>query len=181
MFEYFTDRAKRAVVASQDEALAFRHDFIGTEHMLLGLAGTDESTAHEVLMEHAVDVSRARDETVRLWDEAGVAATGGQAAKEALSSIGIDVEEIRRQADSTFGPGAFQYPRPAYTPRAKKALELSVREARALGQEHIGTEHVLLGLLAEGGGRAIEVLGGLEVDIAVLRQAVLSRVAPKAS
>ncbi|WP_443072679.1 Clp protease N-terminal domain-containing protein [Streptomyces sp. RPT161] len=181
MFEYFTDRAKRAVVASQDEALAFRHDFIGTEHMLLGLAGTDESTAHEVLAEHGVDVSRARDETVRLWEEAGVVGTGGQAAKDALSSIGIDVEEIRRQADSTFGTGAFQYPRPAYTARAKKALELSVREARALGHEDIGTEHVLLGLLAEGEGLAIKVLTALEVDVAALRQTILSRVAPQAS
>nr|WP_308213645.1 Clp protease N-terminal domain-containing protein [Streptantibioticus rubrisoli] len=126
-------------------------------------------------------MSRARDETVRLWDEAGIVGTGGQAAKDALSSIGIDVEAIRRRADSTFGPGAFQYPRPAYTPRAKKALELCVREARALGQENIGTEHMLLGLLAEGEGVAIKVLGALEVEPAALREAVLARVAPQAS
>ncbi len=149
MFELFTDRARRVVVAAQDEALTLGHDFIGTQHMLLGLAATGDSLAAEVLSEHGVAASRARDETVRLLTAAGVPVTGGQAAKDALSSIGIDIEEIKRRADDTFGAGAFQYPRPAFTPRAKKALGMALGESRALGHDYIGPEHLLLGLLAE--------------------------------
>ncbi|MFD9635516.1 Clp protease N-terminal domain-containing protein [Streptomyces violascens] len=179
MFEFFTERAKRAIVASQDEALALGHDFIGTEHILLGLAGTDDSTAWDALAARGVEVDRARQETVRILEAAGVPSTGGQPAKDALASIGIDVEEIKRQADSTFGPGAFQYPRPAYTPRAKKVLEATLREAKALGHDRFGTEHMLLGLLAAGdGGRGLEVLVALGADPAGLRAEVLSRVAP---
>jgi len=181
VFEFFTDRARRAVVLSQDEAIALGHDFIGTEHILLGLVGTDGSTAGDVLREQGVELTRAREETVRILEAAGVAASGGQPAKDALASLGIDVEEIQRRADDTFGPGAFQYPRPAYTPDAKKALEQTLREARALGHEKFGTEHILLGLLAAGEGRGLEVLAALEVDRASLREAVLARVAPEAS
>ncbi|WP_370423791.1 Clp protease N-terminal domain-containing protein [Streptomyces sp. QH1-20] len=118
---------------------------------------------------------------MRLLKAAGIVATGGQPAKDALSSIGIDVEEIQRQANANFGPGAFQYPRPAYTPDAKKALEHTLSEARALGQEKFGTEHILLGMLAAGEGRGLEVLAALRVDPDGLREAVLSRVARDAS
>lgn len=177
MFEFFTDRARRAVVLSQDEAIALGHDFIGTEHILLGLIGTDQSTAGDVLREQGVELAQARAETVRILKAAGIVASGGQPAKDALSSIGIDIEEIQRRADGAFGPGAFQYPRPAYTPDAKKALEHTLREARALGHEKFGTEHILLGLLATGQGRGLEVLAALEVDPPSLRQAILTRVA----
>jgi ATP-dependent Clp protease ATP-binding subunit ClpC len=181
VFEFFTDRARRAVVLSQDEAIALGHDFIGTEHILLGLIGTDRSTAGDVLREQGVELTRARAETVRILEAAGIVAAGGQPAKDALSSIGIDVEEIQRRADDTFGPGAFQYPRPAYTPDAKKALEHTLDEARALGHEKFGTEHILLGLLATGQGRGLEVLAALEVDPTGLRQAVLTRVTRETS
>ena len=180
MFDQFTELARRAVVASQDAALSLGHDFIGTEHILLGLAQT-AGTASEVLREHGVELAQAREETVRILAESGVAATGGRAAKDALASIGIDVAEIQRRADDTFGPGAFRFPRPAYTPHAKKALELTVREAAALGHQHFDTEHMLLGLLAEGEGVAIKVLTALHVDPAALRQSVLKRVAAQAS
>ncbi|MEU9192061.1 Clp protease N-terminal domain-containing protein [Streptomyces hundungensis] len=182
MFEFFTERAKQAIVASQDEAIALGHDFIGTEHLLLGLAATEDSTAREALMARGVEVERLRSETVRILEAAGVASTGGRPVKDALASIGIDVEEIKRQADTAFGPGAFQYPRPAYTPRAKKVLEATLGEARALGHERFGTEHMLLGLLAAGdGGRGAEVLAALAVDPAGLREEVLARVAPGAA
>jgi ATP-dependent Clp protease ATP-binding subunit ClpC len=181
MFEFFTNRARDAVVLSQDEAIALGHDFIGTEHILLGLIGTGRSTAGDVLREQGAELTRAREETVRIVAAAGIASTGGQPAKDALSSLGIDVTEIQRRADDTFGPGAFQYPRPAYTPDAKKALEYTLREAKALGHEKFGTEHVLLGLLAAGEGRGLEVLAALEVDPAGLREAVLVRVARDAS
>jgi ATP-dependent Clp protease ATP-binding subunit ClpA len=180
VFERFTELAKRAVTASQDAALALGHDFIGTEHLLLGLIST-AGTAGEVLREQGIELSQAREETVRLLEEAGVAATGGQEVKNALSSLGIDVAEIQRRADSTFGPGAFRFPRPAFTPRAKKALELTLCEAQALGHQHIDTEHVLLGLLAEGEGTAIQVLTALDVETSALRQALLARVTPQAS
>ncbi|MFD6415898.1 Clp protease N-terminal domain-containing protein [Streptomyces sp. NPDC060194] len=177
MFEYFTEHGRAAVVASQDEAVALGHDFIGTEHILLGLVVTEESTAARALREVGVDAERARAETVRICEAAGVPSTGGQPAKDALSSLGIDVEAIKAQADGTFGPGAFQYPRPAYTPEAKKALEQTLAEARALGAERFGTGHVLLGLLSSGGGRGPEVLVALGVGEEVLRRAVLARLA----
>jgi ATP-dependent Clp protease ATP-binding subunit ClpA len=175
VFDIFTDRAKRAIVASQDEAIALGHDFIGTEHILLGLAGTQDSPVGEVLGEAGVALPRAREETVRILEASGVFGNGAQDAKDALSTLGIDVEEIQKRADDTFGPGAFRFPRPAYTPRAKKALELTLRESRALEHDHIGTEHILLGILAEGEGVAITVLNALEVDLAALRPAVLAR------
>ena len=179
MFERFTELAKRAVTASQDAALALGHDFIGTEHLLLGLAAT-AGTAGEVLRERGLELGRARGETV-LLEEAGVAATGGRQAKDALSSIGIDADEIQRRADDSFGPGAFRFPRPAFTPRAKKTLELTYREAQALGNQYIDTEHLLLGLLAEGEGVAIQVLTALGVETVALRQAVLARITQQAS
>ncbi|MFF4410636.1 Clp protease N-terminal domain-containing protein [Streptomyces sp. NPDC001404] len=180
MFDQFTELAKRAVVASQDAALSLGHDFIGTEHILLGLAQT-AGTAGEVLREHGVDLAQTRQKVVRLLEESGASATGGQAAKDALASIGIDVAEIQRRADDTFGPGAFTFPRPAYTPHAKTALELTLREAAALGQQRIDTEHILLGLVAEGEGLALAVLTALDVDPAALRASVLNRVTPQAS
>lgn len=181
MFEIFTGRAKAAVVASQDEAISLGHDFIGTAHVLLGLAGTGDSPAGEVLGEHGVVLERAREEAVRIMAADGVVGNGAQAAKDALSTLGIDIQEIQRRADDTFGPGAFHYPRPAYTPRAKKALEGTLRESKALGHDWIGTEHLLLGLLTQSEGTAVKVLTALEVDIAALRPAVLARLDQRAS
>lgn len=176
MFDLFTELAKRAVVASQDAALALGHDFIGTEHQLIGLAAT-AGTAGEVLRERGVELGRLRDETVRQLAEAGIPATGGDSAKQALSSIGIDVAAIQREADASFGSGAFVYPRPAYTAHAKKSLELSLAEAQALGRPGPDTEHLLLGLLAVTESRGISVLNALDVDVAGLREAVLARAA----
>jgi hypothetical protein len=176
VFEYFTDPAKQAIVTSQDEAIAMGHDFIGTEHMLLGLVATRD-TAGAVLRDHGVELARARDAAVRLSQAAGIPTTGVQDAKDALSAIGIDVGEIQQRADETFGPGAFRFPRPAYTPRAKTVLELTLREAKDLGHEHIGTEHMLLGMLAEGEGHGVQVLKALDVDVDALRSALRTRVA----
>jgi ATP-dependent Clp protease ATP-binding subunit ClpA len=176
VFDRFNELAKRAVVAAQDAALSMGHDFIGTGHVLLGLTQT-AGPAGEALREHGVELKQARDKTAQLLEEAGSAATGGQPAKDALASIGIDVAEIQRRADDTFGPGAFRFPRPRFTPRATKALQLTLREATALGHEHIDTGHLLLGLLAEGDGVAVKVLDKLEVDTGALRETALSRMA----
>ncbi len=95
--------------------------------------------------------------------------------------IGIDVSEIQRRADDTFGAGAFRFPRPAFTPRAKNALRLTLREATDLGHQRVDTEDMLLGLLAESEGVALQVLSALDVDAVALRQSVLDRVARQAS
>ncbi|HEY3751919.1 MAG TPA: Clp protease N-terminal domain-containing protein [Pseudonocardiaceae bacterium] len=181
MFERFTVLAKRAISLAQDEAIALGHDFIGTEHILLGLTGTGDEVAVDVLGGYGVTTVRARDETVRLLTEAGVDTSGGRAATEALAAIGIDVDEIRRHADEAFGPGRFRYPRPPFTSRAKHTLKLTLREAVAMGHTDIGTEHLVLGLLDDPKGVGYQVLTGLGVDPAGLRGTILSRVRPQAS
>lgn len=177
MFEFFTDHGKQAVTASQDEAIALGHDFIGTEHLLLGLLAAESGTAAAVLRGRNVSLARARQETVRVLEAAGIVAAGGQPARDALSSIGIDVAEIQRRADASFGPGAFRFPRPAYTPEARKALENTLDEARTLNRDRFGTEHILLGLLAVPEGHALQVLAALQVDPTALRETVLAQAA----
>ncbi|MEZ0067837.1 ATP-dependent Clp protease ATP-binding subunit ClpA [Streptacidiphilus sp. MAP12-20] len=181
MFDQFTDRAKRSIVAAQDEAVALGYDFIGTEHLLLGLVAVPEATAGALLAESGVELDRAREVTVRLLDAAGIKSGGGQQARDALASLGIDVTEIQRRADDNFGEGAFQFPRPAYTEHAKAALVQTLREAKALGHERFGTEHMLLALLAVGPSppepAAVDVLAALDVDADALRPAVLTRLA----
>src|SRR5687767_7956601 len=124
MFERFTDRARRVVVLAQEEARMLDHNYIGTEHILLGLIHEGE----------------------------GVAAT-------ALEALGISLAEVRSDVESTIGRGD-QAPRVhiPFTPRAKKVLELSLREALQLGHNYIGTEHILLGLVREGEGVGAQVL-----------------------
>ncbi|MEV6052929.1 Clp protease N-terminal domain-containing protein [Streptomyces sp. NPDC052107] len=156
MYDHCSEPARQAVVAAQDAAPALKHDFIGTEHLPLGLAQTAVS-ASEVLRRHGVELGQARRTTERLPAEAGVAATGGQAAKDARASRGIDVAEIQRRADDTFGPGAFRFPRPAFTTRAKKGLEPAAREAHTRGHRVVDTELLLLGGLAQEEGVAVQV------------------------
>ncbi|GCB52737.1 Clp protease N-terminal domain-containing protein [Streptomyces sp. NL15-2K] len=174
MFEFFTDHGKQAVTASQDEAIALGHDFIGTEHLLLGLLAADSGTAAGVLHGQNVDLERARQETVRVLEAAGIPVSKAQPARDALSSLGIDVAEIQRQADTSFGPGAFQFPRPIYTPEARTALTNTLSEARALGRDAFGTEHILLGLLTVPEGHALKVLASFRVDPTTLRETILA-------
>ena len=124
MFERFTDRARRVVVLAQEEARMLNHNYIGTEHILLGLIHEGE----------------------------GVAA-------KALESLGISLDAVRQQVEEIIGQGQ-QAPSGhiPFTPRAKKVLELSLREALQLGHNYIGTEHILLGLIREGEGVAAQVL-----------------------
>jgi ATP-dependent Clp protease ATP-binding subunit ClpA len=139
MFERFTDRARRVVVLAQEEATMLNHNYIGTEHLLLGLIHEGE----------------------------GVAA-------KALESLGISLEAVRQQVEEIIGQGQ-QAPSGhiPFTPRAKKVLELSLREALQLGHDYIGTEHVLLGLIREGEGVAAQALVGLGTDLNRVRQQVL--------
>ena len=138
MFERFTDRARRVVVLAQEEARMLNHNYIGTEHILLGLIHEGE----------------------------GVAA-------KALESLGISQEAVRQQVEEIIGQGQHA---PSghipFTPRAKKVLELSLREALQLGHNYIGTEHILLGLIREGEGVAAQVLVKLGADLNRVRQQV---------
>ncbi|MBV7295905.1 ATP-dependent Clp protease ATP-binding subunit [Corynebacterium sp. TAE3-ERU12] len=139
MFERFTDRARRVVVLAQDEARELNHNYIGTEHILLGLISEGD----------------------------GVAA-------KALESMGISLEAVRNEVVEIIGRGA-QPPNGhiPFTPRAKKVLEYSLREALQLGHKYIGTEHILLGLIREGEGVAAQVLVKLGADLPRVRQQVI--------
>jgi ATP-dependent Clp protease ATP-binding subunit ClpC len=139
LFERFTDRARRVVVLAQEEARLLNHNYIGTEHILLGLIHEGE----------------------------GVAA-------KALESLGISLEAVRSQVEEIIGQGgASPSGHIPFTPRAKKVLELSLREALQLGHNYIGTEHILLGLIREGEGVAAQVLVKLGADLSRVRQQVI--------
>jgi len=139
MFERFTDRARRVVVLAQEEARMLNHNYIGTEHILLGLIHEGE----------------------------GVAA-------KALESLNISLEAVRSQVEEIIGQGqAAPTGHIPFTPRAKKVLELSLREALQLGHNYIGTEHILLGLIREGEGVAAQVLQKLGADLGRVRQTVI--------
>ena len=141
MFERFTDGARRAVVLAQEEARMLNHDYIGTEHILIGL----------------------------LREDGGVAGGG-------LESLGISVDAVRQRVKEIIGTGE-QAPsgHVPFTPRAKKVLELSLRESLQLGHDYIGPEHIMLGLIREGDGVAAQVLVMLGADLNRLRQQVLQR------
>jgi len=139
MFERFTDRARRVVVLAQEEARMLDHNYIGTEHLLLGLIHEGE----------------------------GVAA-------KALEAMGISLDAVRQQVEAIIGRGE-QAPSGhiPFTPRAKRVLELSLRESGVLGHNYIGTEHILLGLVREGEGVAAQVLVKLGADLNRVRQIVI--------
>jgi ATP-dependent Clp protease ATP-binding subunit ClpC len=139
MFERFTDRARRVVVLAQEEARLLNHNYIGTEHILLGLIHEDEGVAAKVLEE-----------------------------------LGISLETVRAKVESIIGAGegapSGHIP---FTPRSKKVLELSLREALQLGHNYIGTEHILLGLIREGEGVGAQILVNLGADLSTVRQTVM--------
>ena len=139
MFERLTDRARRVVVLSQEEARLLAHNYIGTEHLLLGLIHEGE----------------------------GIAAL-------ALQANGVDLEKVRARVEEVIGTGEVA---PAghipFTPRARKVLELSLREALQLGHAYLGTEHLLLGLIREGEGMGAQLLDFLGVDLGELRRKTL--------
>jgi ATP-dependent Clp protease ATP-binding subunit ClpC len=147
MFERFTERARRVVVLAQDEARMLNHNYIGTEHILLGLI-------HE----------------------------GHGLAAKALESLGISLAVVQQQVEEIIGRGQQEPPSGhiPFTPRAKKVLELSLREALQLGHTYIGTEHILLGLIREGEGVAAQVLVGVGVDLNRARQQVIHLVTGRA-
>jgi ATP-dependent Clp protease ATP-binding subunit ClpC len=138
-FADLTDRGRRVLTLAQEEARLLGHNFIGTEHILLGLI-------HE----------------------------GDGVAANALESLGITLDAVRAAVEGTIGPaGSTTTGSPPFTPRARRVLELSRREALQLGHKYIGTEHMLLGLVREGEGVAGQVLIGLGADLSRVRQQVI--------
>jgi ATP-dependent Clp protease ATP-binding subunit ClpA len=139
VFERFTERAREVVVLAHEEARAFGHDYIGTEHLLLGLLREERTIAPRV-----------------------------------LESLGVTLVEVRAQVARIVGQGdAVMSGGIPYTPRAKKVLELSLREAVSLGHHYIGTEHILLGLVREDEGVAARILLDFDVDVEKVRNEVV--------
>ncbi len=171
MFERFTDRARQVVVLAQEESRERRADAIRSEHLLLALYRVPDNLALTVLDGHSV----RREDVVADVDALG---PHGPAAAEALATLGIDLDEVRRQVEDAFGPGALDRTRASrrgkwfaghipFDRGAKKVLELALREALRLDHDYIGCEHVLLGLLhAEGAAQTILLARGARLDTA---------------
>jgi ATP-dependent Clp protease ATP-binding subunit ClpA len=193
MFERFTQAAREAVVGAQVEARALDHGHIGTEHLLLALLTDPAGPAarltgltHDAVAATVRHRVRGTTEPIPDTDEADAAA---------LRAIGIDLAAVRQAIEENFGPGALQLPPPAapkkswwrrttrhvpFTARAKKVLELSLREAIRLRQNFIAPEHILLGILRDNDGLAARLLAEAKVEPAALRTALEAELRPAA-
>jgi ATP-dependent Clp protease ATP-binding subunit ClpA len=178
MFERFSSEAREVVVGASSHAFALKHGWIGTEHLLLGLLDDRDGRAARILEPFGVGREWARAEVERI-----VGRGEPDLDAEALATLGIDLDAVRERVERTFGTGALSGSRRCrrglwrgaalpFTPRAKKVLELSLREAIAMGDDFIGSEHVLLGLAREGDGVAARILGARGVDRAAVRAAL---------
>jgi ATP-dependent Clp protease ATP-binding subunit ClpA len=216
MFERFTGGARAVVVQAQEHARRLGHNYIGCEHLLLAAASTSEP-AGAALREHGVTPEGVEAEIVRLIGLGQAAGLFSALDRDALASIGIDIDAVRAQIEAAFGPdaltragpGACRGNRPArksplallrrscgaghgrgtaagarpagpgghipFTPRAKKSLELSLREARARQESYIGVEHLTLALVGMDAGTVPPILSALGTTQATLRSAILDR------
>ncbi len=178
MFERFTSSAREVVKTALREAGELRHQYVGTEHLLLGVLGQSSGAAATVLAEAHLSPDFVRAEVVRRVG-CGTDQLGAQEA-DALSVLGIDLDAVRAKVEGSFGEGVLDQPhggRPGgrlpFTPRAKKALELSLREAKQLGHHQLGSEHVLLGLIREADGIAGQILA-TKSSLGELRERLLA-------
>jgi ATP-dependent Clp protease ATP-binding subunit ClpA len=186
MFERFSEQARQVVFQAREEARTLRHRYIGTEHLLLALVAPGSGLPHAVLTGAGINYDRVR---AAIEEKIGQGALG-DADAEALRAIGIDLPAVLAKLEEAFGPGALDPPceqprrgllrrrrptppaqgnRVPFAARAKKVLELAVRESLALGHNYIGSEHVLLGLIREGEGLAAQILTEAGVSLAELR------------
>jgi len=193
MFERFTPAARQVVVRGQEDARAFRHLWLGTEHLLLGVLAQPEAPGVSALTDLGVTLNAGRETLSQLVGKGGLC----ESDADALRTLGIDLDEVRKRAEASFGPGALDHdPRrrarrrrpwrrgrcePAAVsghlplmPRAKRALERAAREAATLGDGHIGVEHLLLGLLDPRSNMAVELLRHVGADPEVIRARVLA-------
>ena len=175
MFERFTEEARQTVVLAQQEAREQRAGHIGTEHLLLGIVGQGGTPVADVLARHGLDRATMVAAMARFTGDAALDA-------DALGAVGIDLDAVRARVEATFGPGALdgagrgraQSGHLPFTPRAKKVLELSLREAIALKSGSIGDGHLLLGVLREGEGMAMKVIHDRGIDAPTLREEIRS-------
>jgi len=213
MFERFTGEARAIVVGAQEHARRLGHSFIGCEHLLLAVCGTAEP-AGAALRAHGVIPARVESEIVRLVGPARTRDLLCGLDREALASIGIDLDTVSARIEERFGPGALSQPLPArrrrfrptrlrarrarrerecrggqqpgaggpvvrghlpLTPRAKKSLARTLREAQALRSGHISTEHLALALIGMEDGAVPPILAALGASPAPLRAAILDR------
>jgi ATP-dependent Clp protease ATP-binding subunit ClpC len=151
MFVRFTDRSRTSVEAAFEEARIMGHDSLGDEDLLLGILRADEGIAAEALTSLGVTLEDARDECEMML-------------ANALTSIGISLEDIRREAGDAFDMSLPSDRKIPYSPRAKNALVRARKEMRRLGDNHLGTEHVLLGILANEDGTAVRILASMGIS-----------------
>jgi ATP-dependent Clp protease ATP-binding subunit ClpC len=151
MFTRFTDRSRTCVEAAFDEARMLGHDSLGDEDLLLGILRADEGIAAGALSSFGVTLEGAREESEEMLSYA-------------LSSIGISLEEVRREAGDSFEMCIPEGRRIPFSPRAKKALVEARKEMRRMGDNYLGTEHVLLGILGNADGMAVRILAGKGVS-----------------
>jgi Clp amino terminal domain, pathogenicity island component len=194
MFERFTAAARETVQRARDEAIAAHRRYIGTEHILIALLAADRGVAYGVLSSAGLTAEGVRAEALRLVPPP--ADPLGPADAEALRAIGIDLDAVIASVEGTFGEGALRAPEddeprrrrglfrrggtgtaashdnPRFSPRAKKVLELSLREALRRGDNHIGAEHILLGLIRDGDGVAAKILSETGRSLDALRTEV---------
>jgi ATP-dependent Clp protease ATP-binding subunit ClpA len=182
MFERFTASARGTVVRAQQEAVDAGDGYIGTEHVVLALA-QDEGIAGEVLRDAGVTAANLR----RRRAEVGSDDSAGPLDADALRTIGIDLDDVRRSVEDAFGTGALDDTSSrrsgrrwagghlGFTRHAKGSLERGLRQAVMLGITRIGSEHLLLGILDEGSGAGVRLLSAEGVDLAQLRATTVER------
>jgi ATP-dependent Clp protease ATP-binding subunit ClpA len=191
MFERFTAQARAVVVGAQAEARELGHRYIGTEHVLISLIAEEDSRVARLLRGNGIDAAFVRADVRRRVDtgiKPDLSFTDADADDAAaLKAIGIDLHAVRAAIEANFGSGTLRLPRPVkkrrwpfgrtpptgghvpFTKRAKKVLELSLREALRLKNNFIAPEHIMLGLLREGEGLAALILADKGVDFGRLR------------
>lgn len=183
MFERFTNDARAVVVGSQEEARELGHDYIGTEHVVIAMLAHGSGVAAEAMAGFGLDADDLRQ---RLLDLGG---NGDDALDpDALASLGIDLDEVRRATEATFGPGALdrasrrgrQRGHIPFTRSAKKSLELSLRESLRLKHNEIRDGHLLLGIIREGTSAGPRLLMAAGVELPALRDEVIRRLAEAA-
>jgi ATP-dependent Clp protease ATP-binding subunit ClpA len=204
MFERFTDAARDTVVRAGTETRELHHRFVGTEHLLLALLADPDGPIAIPLREYGVDERRVRAEVIRRVGPHSAPDTDPLIDADAedaaaLKAIGIDLDAVRRAIEQNFGPGALNLARDdtpkrrgfmrrfhgtghaPFSTRAKKVLELSLREALRLKHNYIAREHIMLGILREGHGLAAQILAEAGVDFDKLRADLTGSLAGKAA
>ena len=173
MFERFTDAARQCVALAQEESRRLESGYIGTQHLLIAIAAEPQGLGGRVLRELGATAEALREDARRHADPSPI-------DSDALATLGIDYDEVKRRVEATFGPGALARGRSTcgkmpFSPRGKKALELALRCSLSLNDNFIGSEHVLLGLAGTGDSTAQDILVERGLDLERLDAAVRAR------